>query len=408
MKNNKGNNKIINVEPSAKLKQLPPYLFGAIDVLKRDAHRRKMDVIDLGMGNPDIPTPSHVIERLHDTVANHSNTHRYPQAKGMPKFRKTIADWYKKRADIDLNPENEVLALIGSKEGIAHLCMAYLDPGDTALVTNPCYPVHRNGIILAGGIPYDMPITESNNYLPVLEDVPHDVAVKAKLMFINYPNNPTAAVVEDTEFFKKVIEFAKNYNIVVCHDYAYSEVTFDGYKAPSFMEVEGAMDVGLEFHSFSKTYNMAGWRVGFCVGNRDFLKPLEKIKSYLDYGVFTAIQLSAVKAMTGSQEGVYKTVNEYRRRQIKLTDDLKKIGWNIPLPKATMYLWSRIPDKFQDMNSLEFAELLIEKTGIAVAPGIGFGSYGEGYIRIAVVTHFQRFHDTIMRLKKFLKKGPPK
>ncbi len=402
------NSKKIKFEASDKLKKLPPYLFGAIDVLKREAHRKKLDVIDLGMGNPDMSAPQHVIERLCDTVINHPSTHRYPQAKGMPKFRQTVANWYKKRTGVEFDPESEVLALVGSKEGIAHVCMAYLDPQDVALVTNPCYPVHRNGIILAGGVPYDMPITEGNNYIPVLEDIPHEVAKKAKLMFLNYPNNPTTAVIEDTEFFRKVIEFARNYDIIVCHDYAYSEITYDGYKAPSFMQTEGARDVGMEFHSFSKTYNMAGWRIGYCVGGREFLRPLEKIKSYLDYGVFTAIQLSAVKAMTGPGKCVKDTINEYRRRQKKITEGLEKIGWKINLPKATMYLWVRLPEKFRGMGSLEFAELLIEETGIAVAPGIGFGAYGEGYVRLAMVTHFQRFHDAVLRLKKFLREGPPK
>jgi LL-diaminopimelate aminotransferase len=397
----------IKAVPTKKLQNLPPYLFGAIDVLKSEAHRKKLDVIDLGMGNPDIPTSEHILERLYDTVKYHPRTHRYPQAKGMPKLRKTIAKWYKRKTGVSFDPEEEVLVLIGSKEGIAHMCMAYLDPGDIALVTNPCYPVHRNGIILAGGVPYDLPITEDNGFIPVLGDIPEDVARKAKLMFINYPNNPTAAVLEDDSFFRDVIEFARKYDIIICHDYAYSEIVYDGYVPPSFLSVEGAMDVGMEFHSFSKTYNMCGWRVGYCAGNRDILKPLEKIKSYLDYGVFTAIQLSAVKAMEGSQKGVRDTVKEYRRRQKKLVEGLGKIGWEVPLPKATMYLWARIPDNFISMGSLGFAELLIEKTGIAVAPGVGFGSYGEGYVRMAMVTHFNRFHDALMRLKKFLAEGPP-
>lgn len=400
--------KNIKVKSTSKLDKLPPYLFGVIDALKAEAYRKKLDVIDLGMGNPDIPPAPHIVERLCDTVINHPRTHRYPQAKGMPKFRSTVAKWYKKKTGVDFDPDNEVLALIGSKEGIAHICMAYLDSGDVGLTTNPCYPVHRNGIILAGGDPYDMPINEENGFIPVLEDIPTAIAKKAKLMFLNYPNNPTTAVLKDTEFFKKVIEFARNYNIVVCHDYAYSELTFDGYRAPSFMEVEGAKDVGMEFHSFSKTYNMCGWRVGYCVGGKDFLFPLEKIKSYLDYGVFTAIQLSAVKAMTGTQKAVQETVNEYKKRMIKLVAGLSKAGWDIPFPKATMYLWARLPENFRGMPSLEFAKLLIEETGIAVAPGIGFGSYGEGFVRMAVVTHFQRFHDAILRLKKFLKKGPLK
>ncbi|MBN2407492.1 MAG: LL-diaminopimelate aminotransferase [Elusimicrobia bacterium] len=394
------------LEPADKLRLLPPYLFGAVDKLKREAFLRKQDVIDLCMGNPDIPTADHIIERLYDTIKHHPRTHRYPQAKGMPKFRQTVAGWYRKKTGVDLDPESEVLALIGSKEGIAHICMAYLNPGDVALTTNPCYPVHYNGIILAGGKPYNMPITEKNGYIPVLEDIPVSVAKKAKLMFLNYPNNPTTASLDDTGFFKEVIEFAKCYNIMVCHDYAYSEIVYDGYKPPSFMEVKGSKSVGMEFHSFSKTYNMCGWRVGYCVGGADFLAPLEKIKSYLDYGVFTAIQLSAIKAMTGSQKHVHDTVAEYRRRMIKLADGLRQAGWDVPLPKATMYLWARLPEGFRKMTSLDFAKLLIEKTGIAVAPGSGFGEYGEGYIRMAVVTHFKRFHDAILRVKKFLKEGP--
>ena len=398
----------VQVDPSKKLRELPPYLFGAIDVLKREAYRKKLDVIDLGMGNPDLPTPDHIVERLCDTVQNHPRTHRYPQAKGMPKFRAAVAQWYSKKYGIGFNPENEVLALIGSKEGIAHMCMAYLDPGDTVLVPNPCYPVHRNGVILAGGEPFDMPLTEKNGFIPVLEDIPEEAARRAKLMFINYPNNPTAAVVEDTTFFEKVIEFARDFNIIVCHDFAYSEITYDGYRPPSFMEVPGAREAGVEFHSLSKTYNMAGWRLGFCVGGSDYLKPLEKIKSYLDYGVFTALQLSGVKALTGSQKCVRDNVREYRRRMIKLSEGLAKIGWEVPLPRASMYLWASLPGPFRGMGSLEFAELLIEETGIAVAPGIGFGTYGEGYVRMAMVTHYQRFHDALLRLKGFLKKGPPR
>ncbi|MGM0441336.1 MAG: LL-diaminopimelate aminotransferase [Elusimicrobiota bacterium] len=401
------NSKKVDIKPTRKLKELPPYLFGAIDVLKKEAYRNKQDVIDLGMGNPDMPTPEHIIERMCDTIVNHPRTHRYPQAKGMPKFRRTVANWYKRKFDVNLTPENEVLALIGSKEGIAHMCMAYLDPGDKVLVTNPCYPVHLNGIILAGGEPYNMPISEENNYLPDFTDIPEKVAKEAKLLFINYPNNPTTAVVEDTKFFEEVVEFAKKYNIIVCHDFAYSEITYGDYKAPSFMEVEGAKDVGVEFHSFSKTFNMAGWRVGYCVGGKKFLKPLEKIKSYLDYGVFTAIQLSGIKALNGPEDCIKKTVEEYRRRLKKLVDGLNKIGWEAKMPEATMYLWLELPEKFKDMGSLEFAELLIEETGIAVAPGIGFGNYGEGYVRMAVVTHYQRFHDALLRLKEFLRKGPP-
>jgi aspartate/methionine/tyrosine aminotransferase len=390
-----------------KLNKLPPYLFGAINALKQEAYAKKLDVIDLGMGNPDMPTPDHIVERLCDTVRNHKGTHRYPQAKGMPKFRKAVADWYERRFNVRLDPESEVLALIGSKEGIGHMCMAYLNPGDLALVPNPAYPIYRNGVILAGGEVYDMPILTEKNYLPELGKIPSRVARRAKLMFLNYPNNPTTAVVEDLSFFKEVVAFARKYGIIVCHDFAYSELTFDGYKPPSFLETPGAKDIGLEFHTFSKTYNMAGWRLGFCVGNKEILRPLEKLKSYLDYGVFTPIQLAGVLALSGPQKCVEDTVAEYKRRRDKFVDGLNRIGWKVEKPKATMYLWTKLPEKFAGMSSLQFAELLIERTGIAVAPGVGFGSYGEGFVRMALVTHYNRFHDALLRLKKFLKEGPP-
>ena len=390
-------------QPAEKLVKLPPYVFGVINVLKQEAYKKKLDVIDLGMGNPDLPTPAHIVERLCDTVKNHPCTHRYPQAKGMPKLRKAIADWYQKRFDVKLNPENEVLALVGSKEGIAHLCMSYLNPGDVALAPNPAYPVHFNGIFLANGKVFNMPLLEKNGFLPDLTKIPEKVARKAKLMFINYPNNPTAAVVEDISFFKEVIKFAKKYEIIVCHDNAYSELCFDDYVAPSFLQLPGAKSLGVEFHSFSKTYNMAGWRLGFVVGNQDILKPVEKLKSYLDYGIFTAIQLAGVAALNDSQDCVREMAKCYQRRRDILVDGLKKIGWNITKPKGTMYLWARLPDKFKHMTSLDFAKMLIKKTGIAVAPGTGFGTYGEGYVRIALVTHDNRFHDAIIRLKELLK-----
>ncbi|MFC1512590.1 LL-diaminopimelate aminotransferase [bacterium] len=393
---------MINIPPSERIKNLPPYIFGIINELKRKAYERKLDVIDLGMGNPDLPTPGHIVERLCDTVLHHPRTHRYPQAKGMPKFRKAVTNWYKKRFDIKLNPEKEALALIGSKEGIAHMCMSYLNPGDIALTTSPAYPVHWNGIYLSNAKIHFMPITKESNFLPELQKIPEKTAQKAKIMFLNYPNNPTTAVVEDISFFKEVVRFAKKYNIIVAYDNAYSELCFDGYEAPSFLQAPGARSLGVEFHSLSKTYNMAGWRLGFVVGNAKILAPLEKLKSYLDYGVFTAIQLAGVAALSSSQECVKDMVNIYQERRDKFIKGLHKLGWMVPVPKATMYIWARLPDKYKYMKSLDFAKLLIKKTGIAVAPGIGFGKYGEGYVRIALVTHTNRFHDALLRLKKFL------
>ncbi len=389
--------------PSKKIQNLPRYIFTIINDLKKEAYEKKLDVIDLGMGNPDLPTPSHIVNRLCDSVVYHPNTHRYPQAKGMPKFREAISKWYKKRFDVSLDPETEVLALIGSKEGLAHLCMSFLDPLDYALTTNPAYPVHLNGIYLAGGIPYSMPITEKNDYLPELDKIPEEVARKAKIMFLNYPNNPTTAVIKDKNFFKEVIKFAKKYEIIICHDNAYSEISFDGYVAPSFLEVEGAKDVGVEFHSLSKTYNMAGWRIGFVVGNSDILKYLEKFKSYLDYGVFTAIQLAGAVALTSSQKYVEENCKQYAHRRDKFIKYLEKINWHIKKPLATMYLWAKIPEKFISLGSLEFTKKLIKETGIVMTPGISFGEYGDEYVRISLCTHINRFYDAYLRLKKFLK-----
>jgi aspartate/methionine/tyrosine aminotransferase len=390
-------------KPSKKLEALPPYLFTKINLLKAEAYAKKLDVIDLGMGNPDLPTPCNVIDRLCDTVKNHPRTHRYPQAKGMPRFRKAVASWMNKRFGVDVDPDREVLALIGSKEGIAHLCMAYLDPGDIVLVCDPAYPVHFNGVILAGGKVHSLPLLPENKFLPDLSKIPSSVARKAKFLLLNYPNNPTAAVVEDNAFLREVVEFATKYEIMVIYDNAYSEITFDGYVAPSIFEIPGAKDVALEFHSFSKTFNMAGWRIGWACGASKLLAPLEKFKSFLDYGSPTFIQMAAVAALEGSQDCVREQSMIYQRRRDKMVAGLNKIGWPTEKSKATMYLWTRIPEKFQEMGSLAFTEKLLKETGIAVSPGAGFGAYGEGYVRMALVTHDNRFHDALLRLKKFIK-----
>jgi aspartate/methionine/tyrosine aminotransferase len=355
------------------------------------------------MGNPDLPTPPHIVDRLCETVHDHPRTHRYPQAKGMPKFRTAVAEWFQQRFNVYLNPEKEVLALIGSKEGIAHLCMAYLNPGDIALVGNPGYPVHFNGVYLVGAKVHYVPLQPENNYLPDLNAIPPEIAQKAKLLFLNYPNNPTTAIVENLEFFEKVVWFAKKYDILVVHDNAYSEITFDDYRAPSFLQVPGAKDIGVEFFSFSKTYNMAGWRVGFAVGSEKFIYPLEKLKSFLDYGIPTFVQLAAIWALKSSQDCVRQTVEVYQKRRDFMVQGLQKIGWSVPKPKATMYLWAELPEPFKKEGSLAFSERLLKETGVAVAPGVGFGPYGEGFIRMALVTHDNRFHDVLLRLKKFLK-----
>lgn len=392
------------VRCSDKLNRLPPYLFGAINVLKKEACAKKLDVIDLTMGNPDIPTPAHIVDRLCETVREHPNTHRYPQAKGMPKFRKAIADWYDHRFGVKLDPEREVLALVGSKEGVGHLAMTYLNPGDVALVPSPGYPVYFNSVILAGGEVYEVPLLPENKFMIALTKIPDQILKRTKLLFFNYPNNPTAAVVEDLKFFEEVVHFAKKYNIIACHDNPYSEISFGDYVAPSFLQVPDAKDIGIEFNSCSKTYSMAGWRVGFAVGNPEIIGNLEKFKSFLDYGVFTAIQLSAVAALSSSQNCVKENSKIYEHRIDKMVTGLNKIGWKVEKPKATFYLWAPIPEPYKELDSLEFAELLIQKTGIAVVPGRGFGSYGEGYVRFALVTPENRIHDALLRLKKFINK----
>ncbi|MCX5777667.1 MAG: LL-diaminopimelate aminotransferase [Elusimicrobia bacterium] len=391
------------IKPSKKLAALPPYIFSRINALKAEVSKTKMDVIDLGMGNPDFPTPSHIVDRLCDTVKNHHLTHRYPQSKGMPRFRKAVAAWMENRFGVELDPAKEIISLIGSKEGIAHLCTAYLDPGDYVLVCDPAYPVHFNGVILAGGQVYSMPIVAENNFLPDLTKVPANIAKKAKFMFLNYPNNPTAAVIDDKKFLPAVVAFAKKYGILVVFDNAYSELTFGDYVAPSFFEIPGAWDVGLEFHSFSKTFNMAGWRIGWACGPSKFLAPLEKLKSFLDYGAPTFIQLAAVAALENSQDCVHTQAAIYERRMKKMVAGLNKIGWPAQETKGTMYLWLKIPPALAHMKSLDLAEHLIQETGVVVTPGIGFGASGEGYIRISLVTHDNRFHDALLRLKKFIK-----
>ena len=395
-------------EFSERLTQLPPYLFTRINVLKKEAYEKKLDVIDLGMGNPDQPTPSVIVDRLCDTVKNHPRTHRYPQAKGIPKFRKTVASWMKRRFNVDLDADREVTALIGSKEGIAHLAMAVLNPGDTVLVGDPAYPAHFNGVILAGGKVHSLPLTKENDFLPDLTKIPEKVARASKLLFLNYPNNPTAAVVPDKAVFKDWVAFAKKYDIIVCHDNPYSEITFDGYVAPSFLEVDGAKEVGVECNSFSKTFNMAGWRIGWMCGNAKIVAAVEKFKSFLDYGAPTFIQLSAVAALESWPGSIAPIVKTYQKRRDRMVEGLNKIGWPTPSPKATMYLWVPIPEPFKAMGSLAFAEKLIRETGIVVAPGVGFGPGGEGYIRMSLVTHDDRFRDVLLRLKKITQPAPVK
>ena len=390
------------MQEANRLKRLPLYLFTIIDELKRRARERGVDVIDFGMGSPDQPAPPHVIEKLCE-AAHVTENHRYSRSDGDVErhLRKAIAKHYHKLFGIELDPEKEVLPLIGSKEGIAHLSLAFLNSDDIAIVPSPAYPVHFNGVIMAGGILYNIPIVQEEGFLPDLESIPKEVVKMAKLIFLSYPHNPTGAVC-DIHFFEKVVKWAQGKNIIVAHDLTYSDIVFDGYKAPSFLQVKGARDFGIEFHTFSKSYNMAGWRIGYVVGNAEILKTLNKTKSYLDFGIFRAVQEAAIAALEGPQDTVHNMVKLYKERRDALVDGLNAIGWKTEKPKATFYVWTRIPAKYSALTALEFATLMVDEIGVAVAPGTGFGEYGEGFVRFALVENTERIKAALQKIKKFL------
>ncbi len=390
------------MQEANRLKRLPLYLFTIIDDLKRRARERGIDVIDFGMGSPDQPAPAHVIEKLCE-AAHITENHRYSRQDGdvERRLRQAIANSYKKKFNVTLDPNTEVLPLIGSKEGIAHLSLAFLNNDDIALVPNPAYPVHFNGVIMAGGILYNIPISQENGFLPDLESIPKEIIKMAKLMFISYPHNPTGAVC-DMKFFEHVVQWAKGKNIVVAHDLTYSDIVYDGYKAPSFLQVKGARDFGIEFHTLSKSYNMAGWRIGYVVGNAEILKTLNKTKSYLDFGIFRAVQEAATAALEGPQDCIDRMVKLYRERRDVLVDGLNKIGWKTEKPRATFYVWTRIPAKYSALTALEFATLMVDEIGVAVAPGTGFGEYGEGFVRFALVEPVERIELALGKIKRLL------
>lgn len=390
------------MQEANRLKRLPPYLFTVIDKLTTEARQGGIDVIDFGMGSPDQPCPKHVIEEL-CRASKIDGNQRYSRVDGEleRQLRRSIAGWYQKRFDVELDPDEEVLPLIGSKEGIAHLSLAFLNNDDIALVPNPAYPVHFNGVIMAGGILYNIPLSADNGFRPRFDNLSPEVVKMAKLLFLSYPHNPTTAVV-DTKFFEDVIKWVRGKNIIIGHDLAYSDIVFGDYKAPSILQVKNAKECAIEFHTLSKSYNMAGWRIAFAVGNRNILKTLAKTKSYIDFGIYRGIQAAAIKALTGPQDCVKKTVDTYRKRRDVLIKGLHSIGWNVPVPKATFYVWAHIPLKYSALTSIEFATLLIKEAGIAVAPGTGFGEYGEGYVRLALVENEERIGIAVERLKKLL------
>lgn len=379
---------------SERLEKIPPYLFAEIDRKIAEARAKGIDIISLGIGDPDKPTLQPVVDEMHKAIDNPKN-HDYPPYNGTEQFRTAARNWMKKRFDVELNADTEILANIGSKEAIAHVFFAYVDKGDYTLVPDPGYPVYKNATIFAGGTPYAMPLLEENGFLPDLDKIPEDIARKAKLMFINYPNNPTGATA-DLEFYKKAVAFCKKYDILLCSDMAYSEMTYDGYKAPSVLQVEGAKDVTLEFYSHSKSYNMTGWRVGFVAGNADAIKALGTIKNNIDSGTFKAIQQAASAAFSVEQSYIDKLNGMYQERRDVMVKGLQELGWDIKPTKATFYIWIPTPN---GMSSEEFATLMLEKANVVVPPGIGYGKCGEGYIRIALTKDVETLKKALQRMK---------
>ena len=378
---------------AGRLKQLPPYLFAEIDRLKQEAVKRGADVIDLGVGDPDLPTPPHIVKRMAE-AAQDARHHRYPSYEGMLLFREAAADWYGDRFGVLLDPATEVLTLIGSKEGIAHLPLAFIDPGDTVLIPDPGYPVYQAATVFAGGTPVALPLYPSNGFLPDLESIPLDVLRKAKMLFLNYPNNPTAAVAPEA-FLAQAVAFARKHQLILCHDAAYSEMAFDGFRPASVLGIEGAKEVAIEYHSLSKTYNMTGWRIGFAVGSAQILAGLGRIKTNVDSGVFQAIQLAGIEALKGPQDCVAAHCKVYQERRDVLVEGLNRLGWHVPRPRATFYVWIPVPS---GTASTELAKRLLSEAGIVMTPGVGFGPHGEGFIRAALTVPVERIREAVERI----------
>ncbi len=381
--------------------RLPPYVFNIVNELKMAARQQGEDIIDFGMGNPDQPTPAHIVDKLTET-AQRGDTHRYSQSKGIPRLRKAICDWYQRRYDIELDPDKEAIVTIGSKEGLAHLALATTGPGDTVLVPNPSYPIHPYGFVIAGADIRHVRITQESNFIEELEKAIIETWPSPKMLVLNFPSNPTAECV-DLEFFQRVIDIAKEHDIWVVHDLAYADIVFDGYKAPSILQVEGAKDIAVEFFSLSKSYNMPGWRVGFMCGNPILVSALARIKSYLDYGTFTPIQVAAIAALEEDQSCVTEIRDMYQSRRDVLIEGLNSIGWDVPSPKATMFAWAKIPEAYREMGSLEFSKKLIKEARVAVAPGIGFGHYGDDSVRFGLIENEHRTRQAIRGIRQMFR-----
>ncbi len=380
-----------------RIKRLPPYVFNIVNELKAKARARGEDIIDFGMGNPDQPTPSHIVDKLVE-AAQRGDTHRYSLSKGIPRLRRAICDWYQRRYGIDLDPDTEAIVTIGSKEGLAHLALATLGPGDSVLVPNPAYPIHTYGPIIAGADVRHVPLVEGVDFFRELERNIADSWPKPKFLILNFPGNPTAQCVE-LEFFEKVVAVAREHHIWVVHDLAYADIVFDGYEAPSILQVPAAKDIAVEFYSLSKSYNMPGWRVGFMVGNPTLVAALARMKSYLDYGTFTPIQVASILALDGPQDCVQEVRETYRSRRDALVTGLNNVGWPVTPPKATMFVWAPIPEPYRHLGSLEFAKQLLEKAKVAVSPGIGFGHYGDDHVRFSLIENEHRTRQAVRGIR---------
>jgi len=385
---------------TARLDKLPPYLFGKLNDAKLRMRREGIDIIDFGMGNPNVPTQRHIVEKLKEVVDD-PKTHRYSSSRGIPSIRKAVCRWYRRTYGVELDWERESIALLGSKEGLSHLMLAILDPGDSVLVPNPTFPVHIYSVGIAGGNVIAIPLREKTGFVPAMEDITREIWPKPKAVVLSFPHNPTTACV-DLNFWRDVVDFAKRSNILIVHDFAYAQLGFDGYDPPSILQVPGAKDIAVEITTMSKAYSMAGWRVGFCAGNPEVIDDLYSIKGYFDYGIFTPVQVAAINALDGPRENVAETVDVYRRRRDAFVEGLSKIGWEVTRPKATMYLWCPIPERYRAMGSIEFSMKLLEECDVVVSPGIAFGEFGEGYIRISLVENEQRIGQAIRNIKKRL------
>lgn len=384
----------------ARLDRLPPYVFATVNKIKMDARRAGKDIIDLGMGNPDLGTPQHIVDKLIDAVQKPHN-HRYSASMGITKLRMAIASWYKRRFDVDIDPDTEAIVTIGAKEGISHLILVTIRPGDVVFTPNPTYPIHPFSAIISGGDVRGIPMGPDHDFFENLIDATRQTWPRPRVLVISFPHNPTTEIV-DIEFFEKIVDYAREHDIMIVHDFAYADLSFDGYKPPSFLQVKGAKDVGVEFFSLSKSYSMPGWRVGFCVGNQEIVGALARIKSYLDYGIFQPIQIASIIALDGPQDCVKEICDTYQERRDALITGLNRVGWEIESPKGTMFVWAKIPDKYLKMGSVEFSKLLINEAQVAVSPGLGFGEYGDDYVRFALIENNMRINQAVRGIRKIL------